>query len=111
MFSCHGTKEAIWLRTLLKLIGYPQTNPTIIYCDNNGLNGLTWDPSFHAQSKHIDIQHHYVCKHVEAGDVTFLHILTQENPADALTKALPRPQFTYLTKKMGMVMADTDLST
>jgi len=58
--SCHGVKEAIWLRNLLQLLGFRQTTASCIHCDNVGSNILTWDPSFHARMKHIDIQHHYV---------------------------------------------------
>ena len=57
MVSCHATKEAMWLHTLLKLIRFEQKQPTLISCDNNGLNTLGWDPSF---LKHIDIQYNYV---------------------------------------------------
>jgi hypothetical protein len=31
----HGVKEAVWLCTLLKLVGYEQRNPTLMRCDNN----------------------------------------------------------------------------
>jgi len=62
MASCHATKEAMWLCALLKLIGFKQKQPTLISCDNNGSNTLGRDPSFHKQTKHIDIQYHYVRK-------------------------------------------------
>ena len=62
MASCHTMKEAMWLRALLKFIRFEQKQPTLISCDNNGSNMLGWDPSFHKQTKHIDIQYHYVRK-------------------------------------------------
>jgi hypothetical protein len=102
MASCHATKEAIWLRTLLKLIGFGQTVATTIYCDNESAIMLTKDPSFHARTKHIDIQHHFVREHIESGDVKFIHLPTHEMPAGALTKPLTRPQFRYLVKGLGM---------
>ena len=46
--SCHGAKEAIWIRNLLKLLDFEQTTSSCIYCDNVGSNILTRDPSFHA---------------------------------------------------------------
>ena len=60
MASCHAMKEAMWLCALLKLIGFEQKQPTLISCDNNSLNTLGQDPSFHKRMKHIDIQYHYV---------------------------------------------------
>jgi len=100
--SCHGAKEAVWLRSLLKSLGHAQDRASCIHCDNVGSNILTRDPSFHARSKHIDIQHHYVRERVEAGDIHYAYIPTHDNIADCLTKSLPRPKFQELTARMGM---------
>lgn len=94
--SCHATKEAVWLWTLLKLIGFEQLSATVICCDNRGSNDLTKDPSFHARTKHIDIQFHYICERVADNQVSFIYIPSKENPADLLTKRLPQPAFTFL---------------
>jgi hypothetical protein len=58
--ACHAAKEAIWLKNLLQLLGYKQELLTPIQSDNMGTITIIKDPSFHAHSKHIDIQHHYV---------------------------------------------------
>src|SRR5882724_6088792 len=72
--SCHGTKKAIWLRSLLKSLGHSQDHPSCIHCDHAGSNILTHDQSFHSWTKHIDLQHHYVHEWVEAGDIHFAYI-------------------------------------
>jgi len=95
--SCHGAKEAIWLHALLKLLSFAQSSATTVYCDNVSSNFLTRDPSFHAHTKHIDIQHHYVRERVKSGEVMYTYIPTQDNLANSLTKSLPRPQFLKLT--------------
>jgi len=100
--SCHGTKEAVWLQSLLNFLGFTQDGVTTIYCDNVGSNILTRDPLFHAWMKCIDIQHHYVCERVEAGDIHYTYIPSGANLANCLTKSLPRPQFVDLTNRMGM---------
>ena len=53
--------------------------------------------------KHIDIQYHYVHKHIEVKDILFKHIPGHENPADALTKLLQRPHFEFLHEHLGIV--------
>src|SRR5882672_6768893 len=83
--SCHGAKEAVWLRSLLKSLGHAQDRASCIHCDNVRSNILTRDPSFHTCSKHIDIQHHYVRERVEAGDIHYAYIPTHDNIADCLT--------------------------
>ena len=55
--SCHATKEAVWLHRLLELLGHKQATTTI-HSDNAGSITLT-NPTFHARSKHIDVQFHY----------------------------------------------------
>ena len=89
--SCHGVKEAIWMRSLLKCLGYAQAGASRIHCDNVGSNILTRDPSFHACTKHIDIQNHYICKRVHAGDIHYTYIPTRDNITDCLTKSLAHP--------------------
>jgi hypothetical protein len=32
----------------------------VIWCDNQGAISLTKNPTQHAQTKHIDVQHHFV---------------------------------------------------
>ena len=39
--SCHGVKEAVWIRNLLKLLDFEQTTSSRLYCDNVGSNILT----------------------------------------------------------------------
>jgi hypothetical protein len=85
----HSMKDALWLRNLLKELGYQQHNAMIINGNNIGAISLTKDAVFHARSKHIDIQHHFIQEHVGLRDVTFIYILSAKNTADLFTKALP----------------------
>jgi hypothetical protein len=55
-----GIKEALWLRSLLKLMGFEKKTATSILCDNMGAIILTKDPTFHARTKHIDVARHFI---------------------------------------------------
>ncbi len=61
-----------------------------IRCDNQGAISLTKNPTQHARTKHIDVQHHFVRERVENGEVTFEYCLTEDMVEDMLSKALPR---------------------
>jgi hypothetical protein len=75
-----------------QFLGFSQDEPTSVYCNNVGSSILTRDATFHARTKHIDIQHHYVRERVEGKYIHFPYISTRENPPDAFTKSLPRPR-------------------
>jgi len=58
--ATHVTKEAIWLRCLIGKMFRPLRHLTILYGDNQSAIALTKDGSFHARTKHIDIQYHFI---------------------------------------------------
>ena len=100
--ACHAAKEGIWLQNLLNLLGYEQEKPTSMQSDNMGTITIIKDPSFHARSKHIDIQHHYVRERVESKELEFIYTPTSDTIADVLTKPLSRPAHEKLTKMLGI---------
>jgi hypothetical protein len=61
---------------------------------------LSRDSQFHARSKHIDIRHHFIRFHIESGAIETPHVSSQENLADAFTKPLAYPQFSYLMNRL-----------
>ncbi|GKE80356.1 hypothetical protein Tco_1550356 [Tanacetum coccineum] len=60
------------------------------------------DYGFHSQSKHIDIQHHFIREQVEKGVVELYFVATDYQLADIFTKALPRERFEFLLPRLGM---------
>jgi len=45
--------------------------------------------------KHIDVRFHLVREILEEGDIELEKIYTKGNPADMLTKVIPRVKFAY----------------
>ena len=99
--SCHATKEALWLRKLVTLLGHLQST-TKIWNNNSGSIILMKDPSFHAQTKHINVQYHFVHKGVQSKEITFQYLPMAEMPVDILTKALACPKHTQFLKMLGL---------
>jgi hypothetical protein len=92
MAACSATQEALFQRQLLSDLDFPQKQPTTIYEDNTAAIALTENPVFHQRTKHIDIRYHFVRERVEMGDVKLVHITSEEQLADLLTKALSKPK-------------------
>jgi len=91
--SANATKEAIWLRTLLKELDSPQTKATIIHADNQGSIALAHNPVSHSRAKHIDIRHHFIRERIECGEISLEYVSTKKMIADIFTKALPCESF------------------
>lgn len=62
--------EITWLLSLLKDLGLKDIHPVTLHCDNQAAN-----PVFHARTKHIEVDCHYVRDQVKEGVVkpTYLH--------------------------------------
>jgi hypothetical protein len=59
MANTQATKEAIWITKLMMDLGYMEEKKVmVIRCDNQGVISLTKNPTHHARTKHIDVQHH-----------------------------------------------------
>jgi hypothetical protein len=81
----HGT----WLRTVLAALGYPQQQPTTIYCDNECAVGIATRSVKTRRSKAIDMRYHWIRDRVENNVLQVRWIAGIENYADFFTKALP----------------------
>ncbi|KAI0531091.1 hypothetical protein KFK09_000643 [Dendrobium nobile] len=55
---------------------------------------------FHARTKHIEIDYHFIRDRITAKEITVHHISSQDQPADILTKALPPKRFDDLCFKL-----------
>jgi Reverse transcriptase (RNA-dependent DNA polymerase) len=93
---CNAAKEAVWIRNLLQRIGRCAyaggTHATRILGDNQGALRLVANPEFHARSKHIDVQYHYIRELLENGTISVNYVRTSEMAADCLTKPLKNVQ-------------------
>lgn len=106
MGETQATKEAIWLRRLLGELLSHKENPTatIIFGDNQGAIALARNPQFHARTKHIAIQHHFVREAQARGEVDIQYTPTEQQVADGLTKALPKDAFLKFRNAVSLEM-------
>ena len=69
--------------------------------DNKSAIALAKNPVHHDRSKHIDAKFHFIRDCVEHGEVQLDHVGSDDQMADALTKALGRVKFIELRQKLG----------
>jgi transposase InsO family protein len=105
MAGAEAVKEAIWWRNFLSELGYNLTAPTILFSDNQSAIALAENPEHHARTKHIDVKYHLMREHIQRGTMTQRHVKGSDNPADVLTKALPRDKHTTCATSLGITVA------
>ena len=102
--------EAMFLRQLLHELNVKQSEPTVIFEDNDATKGLAEERKTTQRSKHIDIKYHYVRELIEKKEILMKRVDSAENCADVLTKAVTRDKLEYLREKMGLRFIKTSAS-
>jgi hypothetical protein len=100
--TAEAAREAIWLRNLLKELGFKSVSSTLLHVDNQGALRLALNPSTHQRTKHIDIKHRLIRELVESGTIDLEYVPTGKQEADILTKALPGPQHWIISLRLGL---------
>jgi hypothetical protein len=54
------TFEVLWIKVLLHDLGVTPASTPILWCDNIGTTYLYVNPMFHAHTKHVEIDFHFV---------------------------------------------------
>jgi hypothetical protein len=91
-----ATTEIVWVRSLLQELGFAQTTPSRLYCDNKPATNIALNDAHHGRTKHIDIRHHFLREHIKMGHLDVKWIPTEHQQADILTKPLSVEIFTRL---------------
>jgi hypothetical protein len=78
----------MWVQTLLKEIGIQVPATAKLWCDNLGAKYLSSNPVFHAGTKHIEVDYHFVRERVLRRLLQIDFVPTGDQVADGFTKAI-----------------------
>ena len=98
-----ATAEVTWISFILRDLGIPLPTAATLFCDNISALYMSINPVFHARSKHIEIDYHFVREKVAQGDLITKFVRTSHQLADVFTKPLPRDRFQTLRSKLGVL--------
>jgi len=95
-----GTAEILLIRSLLTELRVPSSTVTTLWCDNLGATFLSANPVFHAHTKHVEVDYHFVRDRVTKQEIQVRFISSKDQLADVLTKPLPPVSFAYFLSKL-----------
>ncbi|KAM1024520.1 hypothetical protein ACFX2C_037789 [Malus domestica] len=101
--------EITWICKLLADISYSLPHSPTIWCDNLSAISLAKNPVFHARTKHVELDYHYIHEKVLANQVSVQFISTQDQVADICTKSLSQPWFILLRDKLQLRLPQSRL--
>ena len=74
---------------MLKELGVFLSRPPVLWCDNVGATYLSANPVFHARTKHIEVDFHFVRERVALGALDVRFISSGDQLADIFTRPTP----------------------
>ena len=80
--------EIMWLHQLLMEVGIETPVPAKLWCDNQGALHIAYNLVFHEQTKHTEIDCHFVCEKIQLDLISIGNVKTGEQLGDIFTKAL-----------------------
>ena len=102
MSLMRATQQVLWMYSFMSKVGLTRKFPAILHSDNASSIALTLNTKGHVHTKHIDIRHHYIREHVSNSEIKIVHVPTEDNLADILTKPLQQVSHQKLVRALKM---------
>jgi hypothetical protein len=97
------TAEIMWIQTLLHELGVQTPRAAKLWCDNIGAKYLSANPVFHARTKHIEVDYHFVRERVTQKLLEIDFISSKDQIADGFTKPLPARQLENFKHNLNLI--------
>lgn len=102
-----ATKEAVYLRKLLKAFNEEQHEPTIIKCDNKSARKIAEEPRCTKRTKHLDVKFLYLQQCLKDNSIRYEYVKSTDNLSDMLTKPLTGSSFLSKVKAITSQVSTT----
>ena len=97
------TSKLEWIAHLLQDLHLPLHLPVLLHFDNRAAQHIAENPVFHERTKCLNIDCHYTRDKLLEGFLQTVHVSSQEQLADLMTKPLSEHQHNYLSSTLGLL--------
>ena len=95
--TTHAAKQVLWHQSLYNKLNFKLPMTSTIFIDNQAAISISHHPEFHACTKHININYHFLCDLILDKTINMVYVNTKDNLADLFTKGLAQTTHQDLT--------------
>ncbi|KAL6133476.1 hypothetical protein ACLB2K_065711 [Fragaria x ananassa] len=99
----HGVCELLWIRNVLKELGFKLQKPMDLHCDNTAAIEIAHNPVQHDRTKHVELDRHFIKENLDRKIIRFPFVSSEEQLADVLTKGVSHNAYEDSIGKLGMI--------
>ncbi|KAK9924142.1 hypothetical protein M0R45_032529 [Rubus argutus] len=74
----HGVCEMLWIRNVLKELGYKLKKSMDLHCDNTAAIAIAHNPAQHDRTKHVEIDRHFIKENLDRKVICFPFVTSEE---------------------------------
>jgi hypothetical protein len=94
--------QLLWITYTLSDFG-EECSHVPLMCNSTSAISIAKNPVLHSRTKHIEVMYHFLRDNVEKGNIDLIHVPTEKQLVDILTKALDQATFARLRGHRGVV--------
>ncbi|GJZ66365.1 putative RNA-directed DNA polymerase [Tanacetum coccineum] len=99
----HGVCELLWIRNILKDLGFIILKAMNLHCDNKAAIMIGHNPIQHDRMKHVEVDRFFIRENIDKGYICFPFVKSEDQLADILTKGVCGRIFNQAIDKLGMI--------